>query len=30
MFTGIIQAIDQEREPETLGDGVRLTIDAQT
>lgn len=30
MFTGIIQAIGQVREPETLGDGVRLTINAPT
>ena len=30
MFTGIVQAIGKVREPETLGDGVRLTIDAPT
>lgn len=30
MFTGIIQAIGKVREPEKLGDGVRLTIDAPT
>ena len=28
MFTGIIQAIGKVREPEALGDGVRLTIEA--
>ena len=27
MFTGIIEAIGKVREPEKLGDGVRLTID---
>ena len=27
MFTGIIEAIGKVREPEPLGDGVRLTID---
>ena len=27
MFTGIIEAIGKVREPEALGDGVRLTID---
>ena len=26
MFTGIIQAVGKVREPEKLGDGVRLTI----
>ena len=26
MFTGIIQAIGKVREPEPLGNGVRLTI----
>ena len=26
MFTGIIQAIGKVREPEKLGNGVRLTI----
>ena len=30
MFTGIVQAIGKVREPETLGDGVLLTIDAPT
>ena len=30
MFTGIIQAMGKVREPEKLGDGVRLTIDAPT
>ncbi len=30
MFTGIIQAIGKVREPEPLGDGVRLTISAPT
>lgn len=30
MFTGIIQAMGKVREPEQLGDGVRLTIDAPT
>ena len=28
MFTGIIQAIGKVREPEKLGNGVRLTISA--
>ena len=28
MFTGIVQAIGKVREPEVLGDGVRLTIEA--
>ena len=28
MFTGIVQAVGKVREPEALGDGVRLTIDA--
>ena len=28
MFTGIVQAIGKVREPEKLGDGVRLTIHA--
>ncbi|MDL2058665.1 riboflavin synthase [Mesosutterella sp. AGMB02718] len=28
MFTGIIQAVGMVREPEKLGDGLRLTIDA--
>ena len=28
MFTGIVQAVGRVREPEALGDGVRLTIDA--
>ena len=26
MFTGIIQAVGKVREPEKLGDGIRLTI----
>ncbi len=30
MFTGIVQAIGKVREPEVLGDGVRLTIWAPT
>ncbi len=30
MFTGIIQAMGKVREPEKLGDGVRLMIDAPT
>ncbi len=30
MFTGIIQAMGKVREPEKLGDGVRLTIEAPT
>ena len=30
MFTGIIQAIGKVREPEPLGNGVRLTIVAPT
>ena len=30
MFTGIIQAMGKVREPEKLGGGVRLTIDAPT
>ena len=30
MFTGIIQAVGKVREPEPLGNGVRLTIVAPT
>ena len=30
MFTGIVQAVGKVREPETLGNGVRLTIYAPT